>query len=121
METFESYLASSQKQRDALFAHSKSPIPTDKGDLGDDIELSIRAAEAAGAQLAKMRYYLTSALKEAMLYAREKAPEYTVKEKDILVRDYVKDIQLLHDEVENLARSLNSRVKAECNGRRSLL
>lgn len=121
MEYLETWLRESQKQRDALFAHSKSPIPTERGLLDHDIELSIRAAEAAGAQLAKAKYFLTGALADAFRNVTKIDPDVKGVPRDILIKYQVKGIQLLHDEIENLARALNSRVKAECNGRRSLL
>lgn len=120
-ETFESWLTASQKQRDALFAHSHSEIPNDKGLLSDDIEKSIRAAEAAGAQLNRAKFYLTAARKEALMTARDLSPNEKGKARDILIDDAVKGEQLLHDDIENLARSLNNRVRAELNARRSLL
>lgn len=118
MEPLDTWLTSTQKQRDALFAHSKSPIPNDKGQLDDDIEKSIRAAEAAGAQFATARYYLTGAIADAFAAI---PTDVKGKARDIAIDDKVKGVQLLHDQIENLAKSLNSRVKAECNGRRSLL
>ena len=118
MENLETWLAQTQKQRDALFAHSKSQIPTDKSSLDDDIEKSIRAAEAAGAQFAMSRFYLTGAIAEAFAAI---PPDVKGQAREILIDDKVKTIQLLHDNLENLAKSLNSRVKASCNGRRSLL
>ena len=121
MESFENWLTSSQLQRDALFLHSKSKIPTDRGELSDDIEKSIRAAEAAGAQLAKSQYYLTEATAQALITARDLSPDIKGKERDIMIKDSVKGVQLLNDEIENLARSINNRVRAMLNSRRSLL
>lgn len=121
MDTLETWLTSSQSQRDALFSHAKSPIPTERGLLDHDIELSIRAAEAAGAQLAKAKYYLTGALADAWKNVRTLHPDASVKELDAHIRDQVKGIQLLTDEIENLAKSLNKRTMSECNARRSLL
>lgn len=118
MEALKTWLAQTQKQRDALFQHSRSRIPTDKGELDDDIEKSIRAAEAAGAQFAMSRFYLTGAITDAFAAI---PPEVKGQAREILIDDKVKVVQLLHDNLENLARSLNSRVKASCNGRRSLL
>ena len=118
MDDLSSWLTSTEKQREALFAHSRSQIPNDKGLLDADIEKSIRAAEAAGAQLAKMRYFLTEATKKAF-----DAIPADVKGlgREVTINDMVKSEQLLHDQLDNLARALNSRVKASCNGRRSLL
>lgn len=121
MEPAESWILKTQKQRDALFAHSASAIPNDKGALSDDIELSIRAAEAGGAQLNMAKYYLTSAMKSALQTAADLSPDAKGLAREILIKDAVKDEQLLHDNLENLCRSLNSRVRAECNSRRSLL
>lgn len=121
MDDLETWLTDSQYQRDALFSHAKSPIPSDKGHLDHDIELSIRVAEAAGAQLAKARYYLTGAMADAFSNVSKTSPDVKGAPREILIKDQVKGIQLLHDEIENLARALNSRVKASCNGRRSLL
>lgn len=121
METFSEWLSSSQKQRDALFAHSNKPIPDDRGELSNDIEKSIRAAEAAGAQLNRAAYYLTAAKKDALLAAKDLSPDAKGVAREILIADAVKAEQLLHDDLENLARSLNQRVRAEMNSRRSLL
>lgn len=118
MESFEDWLSSSQKQRNALFSHSKSEIPNEKGLLDADIEKSIRAAEAAGSQLAKARYFLTDA-RASELRKIDSSVKGVARE--VYLEDAVKSTQLLVDEIENLARSLNSRVKAACNGRRSLL
>lgn len=121
METLETWLSSSQVQRDALFAHAKSPIPTDRGSLDGDIELSIRAAEAAGAQLAKAKYYLTGALSDAWKNVKTLYPDASIKELDAHIKDQIKGVQLLTDEIENLAKSLTKRTMAELNSRRSLL
>lgn len=118
MDSLETWLTATQKQRDALFAHAKSAIPSEHSLLGDDIEKSIRAAEAAGAQLADVRYYLTGARKVAF----DSIPvEVKGIGREIAIDDKVKEIQMLYDKMENLAKSLNSRVRASCNGRRSLL
>lgn len=121
METFSEWLTSSQKQRDALFKHSAKEIPSDKGELSGDIELSIRAAEAAGAQLNRAAYYLTAAKKEALLTAKDLSPDAKGVAREILIADAVKSEQLLHDDLKNLAHTLNQRVRAELNSRRSLL
>lgn len=118
MDSLENWLASTQKQRDALYAHSKSRIPNDKGELDADIEKSIRAAEAAGSQLASARFYLTEATAQAFAKI---PPDTKGAAREIIIEDEVKEIKFLYDNIENLARSLNSRVKAACNGRRSLL
>lgn len=117
MKPFEQWLTESQGQRDALFEHAKKPIPSDKGLLDQDIEKSIRAAEAAGAQLAMSRYYLT----EARMTALKSIGDVKGSARDITIEDAVKQYELLKDQLENLAKSLNSRVRAACNGRRSLL
>lgn len=121
MDTFNDWLSDSQKQRNALFEHSKSEIPNDKGALSGDIEKSIRAAEAAGAQLNRSKYYLTEAMKNAYQTCADLSPDVKGKARDILIADAVKAEQLLHDDLENLARSLNNRIRAELNSRRSLL
>lgn len=121
MDEFSEWLTESQAIRDALFAHSKSKIPNEKGLLDADIEKSIRAAEVSGAQLAVVKYHLTGAMADAFKDMQVNHPDVKGVGRDILIKDRVREIELLHDQIENLARSLNSRVKSECNCRRSLL
>lgn len=120
-ETFEAWLTRTQKQRDALFAYSKTPMPTDAGERTADIDKSLRAAEAAGEQCADAQYFLTQATAQAILTARDLSPDLLAKERDIMVKDSVKDIQRLYDYLDVLCKVLNSRVRAGCNARRSLL
>ncbi len=102
---FPTWLADSQRQRDALFEFAKSEMPTASELIGGDIDKSIRAEEAAGLQLIDVEYFLTGENAKAVLKFKE--PEQDKKglsatERNIMVKLEVREIVRLRDRLELL-------------------
>lgn len=95
-------------------------MPDGQGRSGD-IEKAIRGAEAAGLQLSQVQYFLTGETAKSVMSHKTECPELSAKERDLMVKDHVKDIQRLYDRLDVLCHSLNIRIRSQLNARRSIL
>jgi hypothetical protein len=120
-QNFEEWLEKTQANRDELFAYSKTEMPTDAGERTKDIDRSLRSAEAAGLMLSDCQFFLTMNTAQMYTAADLAGQGNNAKEREILVKDAVKDVQRLYDYLEILTRTLNTRVRAGMNARRSIL
>lgn len=100
-ETFEEWITRTQNQRDALFAYAREEMPTEAVLIGGDIDKSMRAEFAAGIQLVDADYFLTAETAKSVMHYRGD-DSLSAKERDIMVKDSVKDTKRLRDSLELL-------------------
>lgn len=105
---FHSWLEKTQKQRDALFAYAREEMPTEAVLIGGDIERAMRAELAAGLQCVDADFFLTQETARAVLKYRGD-DSLSAKERDIIVKDSVKDTKRLRDSLELLREILVAR------------
>ncbi len=111
-QSFESWLQSTQKQRDALFDYAKSEMPTSPELIGADIDKAIRAEQAAGLQAIDAEYFLTGETAKAVLKYKEPDQEnkgYSATERNIMVKLEVREIVRLRDRLELLKQIFSAR------------
>lgn len=118
-KTLDQWLEDTKKDRESLLEFVRTPSPTDMNEMAIDIERSIREAEKAGELLCDAEYFLTQNTAQKLIECRMKWPDWTGPERSALVKDAVKDIQRLVSALEVICRTLNSRVRSQCNYRRS--
>lgn len=118
---FGAWLASTQKQRDALDAYGASERPMDAVERSQDIQKAIQASDAVGRLLADAESFLTQSQAQAVLAMRDKYPDFTAKEREKMERDHVRGIQRLVHGLEVTAKTLSNRIFSILNANRSRL
>ena len=119
--TLSEWLTSTQERRDELDAYGKSPLPADAGERHADIEKAIQSADDSGRLLADAESYLTQAEALAVFSVRKDHPEITAREREIVARAVVRDVQRLVEGVRTTNRTINQRIFVIQNANRSRL
>lgn len=107
---FDAWLTETQERRDNLVAYAQSGIPTDDSEQHVDVEMAIEACDQAGRLVLEAKRFLTQAEAQAVLAMKGKYPDLSSRERGIMEKDSVKDVQLVLDSCEITQRSCLSRV-----------
>lgn len=107
---FDAWLAQTQTDRDMLIDYGQSAVPPDADMQSADVEIAIQCCDQAGRLVSEARRFLTQAEAQAVLVMKEKYPDLSSRERGIMEKDAVKDIQLVLDSCEITQRSCLSRV-----------
>lgn len=104
--TLEEWLVSTKERRAELLSYSRSPIPTDPGERQLDVSQALEKGQDAGDLLADCEFYLSQAMAQAMLAARE---DNDAKTAQIVAASEVADIARLRDGLAVLYRTIKDR------------
>ena len=120
METdLESWLISTKELRDNLVSYGKSPLPRDTFERHADIELAIQNADDSGRLLADLESFLSQAKAKAMFSALDKYPDLNAREREVVIKAEVRNVQRLVDGMAVTERTLKARIFSSMNANRS--
>jgi len=121
MHTSGEWLESTSTRREELEAYALAPLPTDAGERHLDIEKAIQSADDSGRLLADAEQYLTHAKAQAMFAALKEHDDLTAKERELVIKDAVRQVQRLVDGLTVTSRTIHDRIFAQQNANRSRL
>jgi len=121
-QDFPTWVANSQKQRDALFEYAKETMPTAPELVGPDIDKALRAEEASGLQLIEAEFFLTGEMAKAILdhKKREDLESYSANERSAMIKNEVKEIVRLRDSLELVKSIFSARRIAQFGARKAM-
>ena len=115
------WLEATATRRTELEAYALAPLPTDIGERHMDLEKSIQNADDAGRLLADGEMYLTGEKAKAMFAALKEHDDLTAKEREIVIKASVAQVQRLIDGLAVTARTIHDRIFVSMNANRSRL
>lgn len=115
---FNSWLESTQARRDELAEYARSPLPIGNDSAGE-INALIANEDDAQRLLADAESYLLQAQASAMFQTRERHPDLSAKERELVAKSDVRDIQRTVDGVAVTARTISNRRYLQMNQARS--
>lgn len=115
----EEWIEQTDALRAKLYAFGKSPLPLESGERHQDMDASIQAADDAGRLLADLDSYLTQHTAQAVLDIKRLYDDHSADEKKFLVRDRVRNIQLIRDAMAVTQRTIRDRIYTNQNENRS--
>ncbi len=113
------WLDSTKELREALSAFGKSPLPMDAGERHAEFDRLIQNESDALTLLADSESYLSQATAQAVLAMKDRHPDVSAREREILVKASVRDLQRLTDGLSITARIIANRRFIAMNANRS--
>lgn len=107
--TFDEWLTSTQARRDALTAYGKTGVPPGEEERALDSLRAIGFTHEAAEFLSQAGAHLKHLREKAMWAARKDHPELTSREREIVEKSAVRDIQQVVDACEIAWYSCKSR------------
>lgn len=117
--TFEEWVESTQHRRDELDAYGRSPLPADVSERHQDIENAIRNCDDISRIKADAESLLSQAKAQAMFAAMRNHPDFTAKEREIVIKDSIRGLQRLVDGISVTHQTIKSRIFASLNANRA--
>ena len=113
------WLEQTQERRDELAEYGGSPLPIEPGQRHSEMEKAIAAADDADRLLADAESFLSQTREQAVFSIRERHPDLTSREREVLERARVREVQRLVDGAAATARTIRSRIFAIQNQNRA--
>lgn len=119
--TLEEWLTATEERRDELDKYSMSPLPADISERHADTDECIQSESDACRLLADAESYLSQFKAQSVLAIKDKYPDLSAKEREVMLKDSIRDVQRLVDGLAVTAKTLSNRRFHSMNANRSRL
>jgi hypothetical protein len=117
--TLDSWLEQTQALREKLYEYAKSPLPLDMGERHNDMDQAIQNAACVGRLVADLDFFVTQMTCQAVMSVKSTYEKFSAEERKLIVKDKIKDIQLLADRTAVDARAIRDRIYTNQNENRA--
>lgn len=113
------WLEQTESKRNELYDYGRSPLPCDIGERHNDIERAIQNSDDAKRLQSEAESYLTQARAQALFAVLHEYPDLSAKDREIVIKDRVRDLQRLVDGLTTTSRTIRDRIYSTLNANRS--